>query len=195
METANPLDGVLGPAAGLFVVVLAASLAPTAAGSYEVPAVHVEVHENATACPGGTAPCLDYDDETWNRVAATYPVEFRFENDGSTPHGLAIATADNATPDTGTGPNASIATLDPIPAGQTDEVYVTVPAGTEALYLFCSVDDHEQAGERVRNDVLPASAIEDPTDSATPQWIPGPSPALLVALIAIAGRGLVTRPR
>ncbi len=142
----------------LLLVSVILGLPVQAAG--EPTTIHVVVHDDPAPCPQDTAPCFEI--EGWSLVSEEDELEVIFENNASRAHTLVIVPWDLSSDEPGdTGTDDAFVELGPIEPGQSQQRVVTVPGGTEAAYLFCHLDDHEEEGLNETRNVYPAGAVEE----------------------------------
>lgn len=125
-------------------------------------------------------------------------VQLAFSNNGSQEHPRYAVSAENASSG-GTSTNASdaIFQLGPVEPGETVDAIEEIPAGTEALYLFCSIEDHELRGMNATQPVqAPEDRPQEPENGGTDE-VPAPSIDGVVAALAVAlgfGRSRIGEP-
>lgn len=142
----------------LFLTLVLLALPAQAAG--EPTTIHVVVHDDPAPCPQDTAPCFEV--EGWSLVSEGDELEIIFENNASHAHTLAIVPWNLSSDEPGdTSTDDAFAELGPIDPGQSQQAVVTVPDGTDAAYLFCHLDDHEEQGLGETQNVYPAGAVEE----------------------------------
>lgn len=163
----------------LVTAVLLAALLAAPAGAHGLISLGLVV---PATCPDGEA-CLTTR-EAQPKLHAGETVDVNAYNDDEQRHRLHVA--DNASLDptrANTSTEHALVSSEPIePGGSQALGELTIPDGAEALYVWCSVDDHEAAGEHLLVPVEPSHDGEE-TD-AVPGF--GPSVAALAAILALA---------
>jgi hypothetical protein len=137
------------------------------------------------SCPQAEA-CLQLG-ENQPRLHAGEAVDLNAYNDDQVTHELHVAPNTSADPGrAATEPERAIASTGPIePNGSRAVPDVAIPPEAEALYVWCSVDDHEARGERL---VVPlADPHADDGNDASLGLAP-PTAALAMAAAVVAWR-------
>ncbi|PSG98303.1 hypothetical protein BRD56_00720 [Thermoplasmatales archaeon SW_10_69_26] len=159
------------------LVALLALLALPTAGAHGLISLDLVL---PTDCPGEGA-CLATR-ENHPRLHAGERVDVNVYNDDRRDHRIHITTGSRADPANGTPTEAALVASQRLPANASQAVgELAIPARADELYAWCSLADHEAAGEHLTVP-LAAPHDEDPAPTAAPS-----TGAAVLALAAIAG--------
>lgn len=192
MPAIDPRPATRGLALALLAVL---ALAGTAGADQDVHEMPITAHGEASSCVQDTSPCLAVETTT-GLIEDDDRLDLSFANNGSQPHSLLIAPGSEADPENGTPAKAAFAELGPIDPGETVEVSVEVPGGTDTLHTFCDVGDHEEQGMHLSRNVHPGGSVQKAeNETIGPPGDQGRIPLGLTAGIAALGLASVAARR
>lgn len=178
----------LGTAACLAIGLVLVTVSPTAAHSL----IDISV-EIPRQCPNGEDACLQTSDHQPSLHAGESLHLYAYNDDDQT-HELHVTTASRQdTQSEGTSTEQALVSTGTIaPNTSVDAGEFTIPADAESLYVWCSRDGHEAAGEHLTLALEPPhDAFEE--DEGRDRDIPGASPLAPAGVLLFVG--LVHRGR
>lgn len=125
----------------LFSVILAAGLPGQGAS------VDLSISGTETGCKGASF-CFKVTAGSLDNLSPGDEATIRFTNDGNAIHNLHVTTSDKADASHKATPlGARIAgTADQVAPGESESFTFTVPSGATGIYIWCSIEGHEQYG-------------------------------------------------
>lgn len=169
----------------VLLVGLLIAAAPAVLADEDVHERHVTAHNDAANCVSDAEPCFDVA-ESQGLIEDDDELVVTFENNGTQPHSLLLARAEDADPENGTPSDDAFLSLGPIEPGETVEATTEIPNGTEWIHLFCDVADHEEQGMHETRNVYPGGSVQEAENQTVGEpggdQIPSASATAMVAL-------------